>query len=160
MVSAHLTLFDFGARFRLRVPFRSPPPVLIIGFARKTLGQAIAFELSMNTSKLVLCLIAVASVQLPTASADTKQYRLTLRDAAVIGTQQLKAGDYKLLVDDTSSTVTLRHAESGDSFDLSARVENGERKFDRTAVHLESASGQRQVTRIDLGGTKTSVSFP
>jgi hypothetical protein len=110
--------------------------------------------------RLALLFIAAAALLSAGSPTVSKEFRLTLREAIVIGTQQLQAGDYRLTVDDAVSKVTLRHAGSGNSFDLNVKIENGERKFDQTLVHTDSASGQRQLKQINLGGTKTTLSFP
>jgi hypothetical protein len=111
----------------------------------------------MRLALLFLVAAALVSAGSPTVS---KEFRLTLREAVVIGTQQLQAGDYRLKLDDAASKVTLRDSRSGESFDLNAKIQNGDRKFDQTQVHTDSASGQRLVKEINLGGTKTTVSFP
>ena len=114
----------------------------------------------MRIARLALSLVAAAALLSAGARPVTREFRITLRDAAVIGTQQLQAGDYKLLLDDAASKVTLRHTQSGNSFDLNAKIEDGAKKFDQTLVHMDTATGQRQVKQINLGGTRTTVSFP
>lgn len=98
----------------------------------------------------LLGLIAVA------AHADTK-YHVTLTQPAKAGTEQLQAGEYHVVLDE--SKVLFTHLTSGESVEVPATIQNAEQKHAYTSIRMQRAEGENQILEIKLGGTPTRILF-
>ena len=89
------------------------------------------------------------------AVASAKSHHITLTEAYTVGTTQLKAGDYRLVVN--GSTAALEDAQG--KVGANGTLENAARKFDDTAVVSNSANGTSHLRAIELGGTRFQIDF-
>lgn len=110
----------------------------------------------MKTTIICLTLLAAFLLMVTPASAD-KSYNINLSQASRIGNTEIKAGDYKLVVD--APKVRLVEMRSGKAIDLEAKIQTGEEKFNTTAVHAKTVDGVTKIVEIKLGGSKTSIVF-
>jgi len=102
-------------------------------------------------SLVVICCLIVSIAGLAAA----KSYYFTLAEPAVVGTNELKAGDYEVKVEGTQVVVTDQ--VHGKSFKLAATLEHSDRRFDGTAVESTSKDGKDRILAITLGGSNTRV---
>ena len=100
--------------------------------------------------KLVL---AFAILGLAAASAAT--YRVTLSQPSKVEGKQLKAGEYRLNIADSKLTIV----SGKESVEVPVKVQNGETKFDTTAVRYTGTGDKVSIKEIRLGGTKTTLLF-
>ena len=99
-------------------------------------------------------LLATATLALVNlASAAT--YSVKLTTPVVIDGKELKAGDYKVEVKDT--TAVIRSGK--DSTEVKIRTESNPRKYDSTTVRFTQTDGKNNLEEIRLGGTKTKLVF-
>jgi hypothetical protein len=97
--------------------------------------------------------LAFAILALAVASAAT--YRITLAQPTSVKGTELKAGEYRLNVQ--NDKVTLDNGKQ--SVEVLAKVENVAQKFDGTAVRYSAEGGKSTISEIRLGGTKTKLVF-
>lgn len=97
----------------------------------------------MKKAVLFVCLLAGM------AFASAKSYTVTLFEPAMVGTTQLKAGDYKFEIQDQK--IVLKHGH--DTAEASVKVENSDSKYPSTTVTYANADGQHKVQEIRVGGT-------
>ena len=86
-----------------------------------------------------------------------KTYRIDLPSPSKIGTHQLPAGPYRLVVDPES--VRIVEVKTGNAIDVPAKVETAERKFDRTTFSSGTVDGATELRAIRLGGTRILIEF-
>jgi hypothetical protein len=92
------------------------------------------------------------------ASGDqSKSYRITLSDSFKVGNEQLSPGEYKLIVD--APKVSFTEVRTGKSVELEAKVETADEKFSQTAVHSRRDDGVSHLSEIQIGGSKTRITF-
>jgi hypothetical protein len=107
--------------------------------------------------KLVLTLAVAALI----ASAGTvptgTHYRVSLSQTSVVRGTELKAGDYRLSLAD--STVTIVAENGKNPVEVPVKVETQDKKFSSTVVRFDTASGKAVISEIRLGGTKTKLIF-
>jgi hypothetical protein len=84
------------------------------------------------------------------AIASAKTYTITLSEPYTVGTTQLKAGDYKLLVN--GSTATLEDQQG--KVQVNGTLVNEAQKFNDTAVVSDQGSGAARLKKIEVGGTR------
>jgi hypothetical protein len=97
--------------------------------------------------------LTFAILALAVASAAT--YRVTLFQPSVVKGNELKAGDYRLNVqNDKVTIVNGKH-----SVEVPVKIENVEQKYDSTAVRYSDEGGKTTISEIRLGGTKTKLVF-
>ena len=102
--------------------------------------------------RIVLPFLLVAGL----AAASVRSYTITLSETATVGTTVLKAGDYKLEVNDQTAVIRQGKVQT----ESPVKVEEGDTKFAATAVrYVNSADGKVHVQEIRLGGTKTKLVF-
>lgn len=89
------------------------------------------------------------------AIGGAKSYNITLAEPYTIGTTQLSAGDYKLVVN--GSTAELE--DNRGNVQANGTPENEMRKFDDTAIVSSKANGTNQLRAIEVGGTRVQVDF-
>jgi len=91
------------------------------------------------------------------AFAGAKTYDVTLPSAAKAGSVQLAAGEYKVKVDGSNAIFT---GEKGrDSVTVPVKIENGDTKYNATAIDTTKQGDSLQITSIELGGSKTKLEF-
>lgn len=93
---------------------------------------------------------------LSAALLGAKTYTFTISEGAQAGKTHLMAGEYRLHLDGSNATLTDK---AGHQVDTKAKVENGDRKYEQTAVATSEKAGIRQIDEIELGRTTTKVVF-
>lgn len=104
--------------------------------------------MKMN-KKLVLSLVAFAGMAFA-----GKTYDLKLYDTAMVGGTELKAGEYRVEVNDNKAVIKGGKV----SKEAPVKVETVDAKFPTTTVRL-TAGEKPQIKEIRLGGTKTKLVF-
>lgn len=98
----------------------------------------------------------LASVTLALAGfASAATYAVKIPDTVVIDGKELKAGDYKVEVKDT--TAVIRSGK--DSTEVKVKTENNEKKYGATTVRFTQTGGKNNLEEIRIGGTKTRLVF-
>ena len=99
--------------------------------------------------KALLCVCLLAGM----AFASTKMYTVTFFEPTVVGNTELKAGDYKLEVQDQKVVIKNGHttAEAG------VKVETNDTKYPSTSVRYANADGKYKVQEIRVGGTNMKL---
>jgi hypothetical protein len=105
--------------------------------------------MKMN-SKLVLSLFAFAAM----AMAAGKTYTVKLYEPAMLGTTELKPGEYRVEVTDQKAVLKSGKVQK----EADVKVETADSKFDTTTVRLSSGT-KPQIQEIRLGGTRTKLVF-
>lgn len=103
------------------------------------------------TKKLILFF---ATIALTVASA-ANTHRITLFQPSMLGSSELKAGDYKVEVNDNKATMT----RGKEKFEASVKTETGDTKYSSTSVRYSNGNGKYQIQEIRLGGTTTRLVF-
>ena len=106
----------------------------------------------MKKTVVFACAILVLSLS---AWAGAKSYAVTLYDPASAGGAQLKAGEYKVTVDNDKATITNGKI----STESPVKVESAEAKYPTTSVIVLKNDGKSRISEIHLGGTKTKLVF-
>src|SRR4051794_27053623 len=106
-----------------------------------------------DLSMLKKFVLAFGVLALAVASAEN--YRVTLSQPASVKGTQLKAGDYRLNVENTKCTLV----NGKQSVELPVKVETVEKKFDSTAIRYTGAGEKQSISEIRIGGTKTKLVF-
>ncbi|HWC97063.1 MAG TPA: hypothetical protein VG456_09945 [Candidatus Sulfopaludibacter sp.] len=96
-------------------------------------------------SFLILALAAAFAGTVPSAHS----YRITLGQAAVVNGTDLKAGEYRLNVDESKITLVLGKV----TVESPAKIEIVEKKYDDTAIRYTG----KTIAEIRIGGTKTKI---
>src|SRR5579883_3428394 len=105
----------------------------------------------MTISKLAVCFSTLAMAVASAAS----NYNVTLFQPSVLGSQELKPGDYKVEVDGDKAVIKY----GKNSVEAPVKVENGNDKFTRTVVKYSMDCGKYHIQEIRVGGTKTTLVF-
>jgi len=100
-------------------------------------------------------LIAIGVAGLAVASASAKSYSVTLYEPAVLGNMTLKAGDYKVDVDDQKAVLTSGKIRC----EAPVKVESADTKYSSTTVRFANGDGKMHVQEIHIGGSKTKLVF-
>ena len=100
--------------------------------------------------KLVLSVVAFAGMAL----AAGKSYDLKLYAPAMVGTTELKAGEYRLEVSENKAVIKGVRVNK----EAAVKVESVEEKYPTTTVRL-TAGEKPQIKEIRLGETKTKLVF-
>jgi hypothetical protein len=111
--------------------------------------------------KLVVILVAALAALSNSAFAGTpnpKAYTISLSYAAKLGVNQLAPGDYKLAID--TASVRVIELKTGKAYEVAGKVETSEKKFDNTAITMQTVGGVAEIRRIRLGGTKIQIDLP
>jgi hypothetical protein len=98
--------------------------------------------------------LAFAVLALAVASAATT-YKVTLLQPSVVKGNALKAGDYRLNVQ--NDKVTLVNGKQ--SVEVPVKIETVAQTFDSTAIRYSDEGGKTTISEIRLGGTKTKLVF-
>ena len=83
----------------------------------------------------------------------TQSYRVTLFQPSIVAGQELRAGDYKVIVE--GDKVTLSQGKT--SVTTNVKTETAESKFDRTSVRYQNGDGKYRLQEIRIGGTNTKL---
>ena len=110
----------------------------------------------MKTKMTCIAILLAFGFLTATANAD-QSYKFTLNSAYKIGNTDVKPGDYKLVVGGPKSVLT--HLNTGKSFELDAKVENADQKFDTTEIHTRQVDGASQISEIRIGGSTARIAF-
>jgi hypothetical protein len=102
-----------------------------------------------NMIKKLIILFAIAAIGI--AAAET--YRVTLFQPTMVQGQELKPGQYKLDLKDT----TLVIASGKTSVQTTVQIEKCDEKFNTTTIRFATADGKYAIQEIRLGGTKTKL---
>ena len=68
---------------------------------------------------------------------------------------ELKAGDYRFSVGSEKVTIDVGKK----TVEVPCKIENGDKKFDNTAIRYTQQNGKQIVSEIRVGGTKTRLIF-
>ena len=97
--------------------------------------------------------LAFAILALAVASAEN--YRVTLSQPSTVKGTQLKAGEYRLNLENSKCTLV----SGKQTVEVPVKVETVEKKYDTTAVRYTGAGEKQSITEIRIGGTKTRLVF-
>ena len=97
--------------------------------------------------------LAFAILGLAVASAES--YRLTLSQPSKLNGKLMKAGEYRLNVENSKVTIV----NGKESVEVPAKMETGDTKFENTAVRYTGTGDKVTITEIRVGGTKTKLLF-
>jgi hypothetical protein len=97
--------------------------------------------------------LAFAILGLAVASAES--YRVTLSQPSTVKGKQLKAGEYRLNVENSKLTIV----NGKESVEVPVKVQTGDTKFDSTAIRYTGTGDKVSITEIRIGGTKTTLLF-
>ncbi len=106
----------------------------------------------MSFLKLGVC---VGTLAMAVASA-ASDYNVTLFQPSLIGSKELKPGDYRVQVDGDKATIKA----GKNTVETAVKVENGSEKFSKTVVKYNTSDGKYHLQEIHLAGTKTTLIFP
>ena len=98
--------------------------------------------------------VSFAALALAVASAASGVKINLYQDTSVNG-QQLKAGEYRVEVNNDRATIT----SGKQSVEVPVKVENGSDKYKSTSVRYNNANGTMKIQEIHLGGTTTKLVF-
>jgi opacity protein-like surface antigen len=101
------------------------------------------------TSALALSFLSLASA--------AKVYEIKLSRPTKVGNVQLKPGQYRLKIN--GGNAVFIEVETSKSFTTPAKLEDTDQKFDQTVVDTSVTDGMAKVKDIQLGGSKTKLSF-
>ena len=82
-------------------------------------------------------------------------YKVTLVQPSLVNGTELKAGDYRLNVQ--NDKVTMVNGKL--SVEVPVKIENVPQKYDANAVRYSDEGGKVTISEIRLGGTKTKLIF-
>lgn len=105
---------------------------------------------------MCVAILVGTGILTPAASAD-QSYKVTLGSPAKVKDADLRAGQYKITID--GPKVTFTEVNSGKMFELAAKVESVDKKFDTTEIHTRKGEGGAQISEIRIGGSKTRIVF-
>jgi hypothetical protein len=97
--------------------------------------------------------LAFAILGLAVASAES--FRVTLSQPSTVKGKQLKAGDYRLNVENSKLTIV----NGKDSVEVPVKVQTVDAKYDNTSIRYTGAGETKAITEIRIGGTKTKLLF-
>lgn len=100
--------------------------------------------------KIVLSALAFAGM----AVAAGKTYNIKLYEPAMVGNTELKAGEYRVEVNDQTAVIKSGKVKQ----EAAVKVETSDSKYDNTTVRLSSGAKPR-IQEIRIGGTKTKLVF-
>jgi hypothetical protein len=105
----------------------------------------------MTFSKLLVCFGTFAMAVASAASS----YSVTLFHPSIIGGTELKAGDYKIMVDGEKATIRA----GKQIVEAAVKVETGNDRFPKTAVKYTNGDGKYHILEIRIGGTNDTLVF-
>jgi hypothetical protein len=106
----------------------------------------------MTMRKVLPLFVVLAGV----AVAGARSYTVSLTKPNMLGTTELKPGDYKIEVD--GGKAVLRQGKT--QTESPVKVEESDTKYDSNVVrYVNSADGKLHIQEIRIGGTRTKLVF-
>jgi hypothetical protein len=103
-------------------------------------------------------ILSIGALALSTvALAASKSYNVVVSTPMKAGTVALAPGDYKVQVEGSNAVFT--DSRTRQSVTVPVKVENGDSKFNSTALDTTVQGSTTQITSIELGGSKTKLEF-
>jgi len=96
----------------------------------------------------------VLSLAIFAFAANAATYRVTLSQPSTLKGNELKAGEYRLNVDESKVTIV----NGKQTVEVPVKVESVEQKYESTSVRYVGTE-KPKITEIRLGGTKTKLVF-
>jgi hypothetical protein len=106
--------------------------------------------MKMNKLMLAGC---VFSLGIATAASS---YHVKIADPTWVGQNELKPGEYEVKVD-PAGKVTFKMGKN--VVEAPAKIETNASKYSDTQLNTKSVNGQPQLRELDLGGTKSKLTF-
>src|ERR1039457_6942542 len=104
------------------------------------------------TMRKVLPFFLVAGLAVASASS----YTVKLFEPAMVGTTELKPGEYRIEVNDQKAVIRQGKVQA----ESPVKVDEGDTKFASTVVrYVNNADGKARIQEIRIGGTKTKLVF-
>jgi hypothetical protein len=104
------------------------------------------------TMRKVLPFFLVAGL----AVASARSYTVNLFQPSMVGTTELKPGEYKIQVNDQKAVIRKGKVQT----ESQVKVEESDTKFDTTVVrYVNGADGKVRIQEIRIGGTRTRLLF-
>ena len=109
------------------------------------------------SSKFVLafCILALAAAIAGNNPVKSPIAHVTLSQPVVVNGTALKAGDYRLIINEGKVTFSI----DKEAREIPAKVETGQKKYDVNQVQYDVVGTQITISQICLGGTKTRLVF-
>lgn len=109
--------------------------------------------------KFCVLALAISALTIGTAQADKpKGYTVTIPEGR-IGSNDIEAGEYKLLIHRDEMKAEVVDVDTGERCDVSGKVETADSKFPRTEVLTQTTDGVKRISEIRIGGTSFKVNF-
>ena len=106
----------------------------------------------MTMRKVLPLFMVVAGL----AVAGTRPYTVSLTKSNMLGTTELKPGDYKIEVDGDKAILRQGKVQT----ESPVKVEESETKFENNVVrYVNGADGKAHIQEIRIGGTRTKLVF-
>ena len=99
-------------------------------------------------------LLSFGTIALAVASA-ASSHKITLFQPSLVNGTELKAGEYKVTVQDNKATITSGKT----SVQADVKTETADTKFSSTTVRYRNGDGKYRLQEIRLGGTTTRLVF-
>ena len=106
--------------------------------------------MKMNKIMLGACVFSLGIA----SAAST--YHVKIVDPTWVGQTQLKPGEYDVKVDEAGK-VTFKMGKS--VIETPGKLETNSSKFSDTMLNTKIVNGQTQLKELDLGGTKSKITF-
>lgn len=99
-------------------------------------------------------LVAFFVLALAVASA-AGSYSVTLFQPSTVAGKELKAGEYKLTIDNGKAVIS----QGKEKIEAAVKTEMSDTKFSSTSIRYSTTDGKSTIKEIRLGGTNTRVVF-
>jgi hypothetical protein len=113
---------------------------------------------TMNRLVLFGALLGLAGTLLAFDKPEGKRYLLSLHEATKVGTFDLVPGEYHIVLG--PSKIHIVELDSGKALEVQGTIHTVEKKFSDTAFVSKKIDGATHLTEVQLGGSKTKVTFP
>ncbi|MGC4055450.1 MAG: hypothetical protein QM757_42015 [Paludibaculum sp.] len=105
-----------------------------------------------------LMILAVSGLFAGMANAGVKTYHVSVPEKVMVGSAELKPGEYRMRIENTTAVFIDQNAKEAARAEVDVTTED--KKFDRTDVRIAKKPDQSErMTGIDLGGTKLKLEF-
>ena len=110
-------------------------------------------------SKTALTLFMIAGLSVAYAHKGPKTYDVRIPDTATVGSNQLKAGDYKLRVEGSKAYFTDENSRK--TVEADVVVGTVAKKYGDTEVEMSKLpGGGERLTEIRINGSRMKLDFP
>ncbi|MBI3208078.1 MAG: hypothetical protein HYZ37_04140 [Candidatus Solibacter usitatus] len=99
-----------------------------------------------------VCGFALLAMSMANAA---ESYRVTLFQPSVIGGKEVKAGEYKISVENNKATMKV----GKEVVEAPVKLETVDNKYGSTSVRYRTGEGKNTVEEIRMGNTKTKLVF-